>query len=102
MLAKASRRVGADAEHRVVRGDPRKLLKRSCPVDRDVRPGAGCDLQVAPQDWGAGAGLDFLQAHTLAAASPRMISEKNTPMDRTMAEFWNVALMPAPTGVSPR
>ena len=30
-------------------------------------------------------------------ASPRMISVKKMPMDRTMAEFWNVALMPAPT-----
>ena len=26
-----------------------------------------------------------------------MISVKKMPMDRTMAEFWNVALMPAPT-----
>ena len=26
-----------------------------------------------------------------------MISVKKTPMDSTMAEFWNVALMPAPT-----
>jgi len=31
------------------------------------------------------------------AARPRMISVKKMPMDRTMAEFWNVALMPAPT-----
>ena len=26
-----------------------------------------------------------------------MISVKNTPIESTMAEFWNVALMPAPT-----
>ena len=26
-----------------------------------------------------------------------MISEKKIPMDSTMAEFWNVALIPAPT-----
>jgi hypothetical protein len=26
-----------------------------------------------------------------------MINVKKMPMDRTMAEFWNVALMPAPT-----
>ena len=26
-----------------------------------------------------------------------MISEKKIPMDSTVAEFWNVALMPAPT-----
>src|SRR5262249_54852422 len=50
VLARASRRLGADAEHRVVRGDPRKLLERSCPVDRDGWPGAGCRIPATVAD----------------------------------------------------
>jgi hypothetical protein len=54
MFARASGRVGVDAEHRVVRGDPRELSQRGPAVYRDVRPGSGRDLQVAAQDRGEG------------------------------------------------
>lgn len=47
--------IGADAEHGVVRSDPRELCEGSPPVDRDMRPGARRDLQIAPQDRSAAA-----------------------------------------------
>ena len=34
-------------------------------------------------------------------ASPTIISVKNKPIDSTIAEFWNVAFMPAPAPRAP-
>jgi hypothetical protein len=43
----------------------------------------------ATRPWPRAAGSD--------EARPRMISVKKMPMDKTVAEFWNVEAMPAPT-----
>jgi hypothetical protein len=57
---------GVDAKHGVVRSNPPELCQRGPPVDRDMSAGTGRHLEVAPQDRGAEAGVDFLQVHALA------------------------------------
>jgi hypothetical protein len=50
---------------------------------------SACGTPCATRPWVSVCGSD--------PASPAMISVKKTPIDSTIAEFWNVALIPAPT-----
>ena len=54
-----------------------------------TRAASAGDTPCATRPWLSAAGSE--------EARPRMISVKKMPMDSTMAEFWNVALIPAPT-----
>ena len=62
-----------------------------------IATGGSAASRAASADGTPWASRPWLRVAGSDEARPRMISVKKMPMDRTMAEFWNVALMPAPT-----
>ena len=62
-----------------------------------IETGGSAASRAASADGTPWATRPWLRVAGSDEARPRMISVKKMPMDRTMAEFWNVALMPAPT-----
>src|SRR5260370_376891 len=49
-------------------GELRYRRRGSPPIYGDVRAGSRRDLQVTPQHWGAGARINFLEAHCFTVA----------------------------------